>query len=148
MRARKEPLTQESAPAAARRWLARRDYSQQELLARLLRNGLPQADAEALVAELADGWWQSDQRFALMLIRTRARQGKGPRMVAAELAQHGLSRAEFSQACDEAEVDWSEAAAEALRRTQHADPVKLKQLLSRKGFDSDQIRAALADYCR
>lgn len=144
----KEALTVETAAAAARRWLARRDYSQQELLARLQREGLERQDAETLVAELADGWWQSDERFAVSLVRTRARQGKGPRMVAAELAQHGISEADFHQACAEAEIDWDEAVSEALRRTRHTDAAKLRQLLSRKGFDFDQIRAALADYCR
>ncbi len=141
--ARSEPLTAKTAPAAARRWLARRDYSRQELAARLQREGLSTADSEALVAELADGWWQSDERFAVTLVRTRARQGKGPRMVSAEFFQHGLSEADFRQACDEAEVDWHAAALEALRRCSHSDPVKQRQVLVRKGFFSEQIRDAL-----
>lgn len=141
--ARREPLTVETAPAAARRWLARRDYSRQELAARLQREGLSATDTQALVAELADGWWQSDERFAEMLVRTRARQGKGPRMVAAEFFQHDLSQADFRRACDVAEVDWHAAAMEALRRCSHSDPHKLRQVLVRKGFSADQIRDAL-----
>lgn len=142
---RREPLTVETAPAAAQRWLARRDYSQQELRERLQREGLSAADAAALVAEFADTWWQSDERFAETLVRTRARQGKGPRLVAAEFFQHDLSAADFRRACDSAEVDWYAAAHEALRRSRHEDPVKLRQVLVRKGFSADQIRDVLRE---
>ena len=110
---RREPLSTDTAPAAARRWLARRDYSQAELRARLEREGLAATDADRLAAELADGWWQSDERFAVSLVRSRARQGKGPRLVRAEFSGHALDEADFRRACDEAEVDWQAAAAEA-----------------------------------
>lgn len=142
---RREPLTAQTAPAAAHRWLARRDYSRRELRERLQREGLGAEDAEALVAELADGWWQSDERFAEMLVRTRARQGKGPRLVAAEFFQHDLSAADFRRACGAAAVDWHAAGHEALRRTRHDEPEKLRQVLVRKGFSADQIRDVLKE---
>ena len=142
---RREPLSTDTAPAAARRWLARRDYSQAELRARLEREGLAATDADRLAAELADGWWQSDERFAVSLVRSRAREGKGPRLVRAEFSGHALDEADFRRACDEAEVDWQAAAAEALRRCRHSDPQRQRQFLQRKGFESDQIRDALAE---
>lgn len=140
---RKHPLTADTAPAAARRWLARRDYSQHELCQRLQREGLTPLEAERLSAELADGWWQDDARFAATRVRARARQGKGPRVIAAELAGHGFSEADIRAAEAEADVDWREAAAEALRRSSHADPNRQRQVLLRKGFTAEQIRQAL-----
>lgn len=140
---RRNPLTTETAPAAARRWLARRDYSEAELQARLEREGLEAAEARALVAELADGWWQSDSRFAQMLVRQRLRQGKGPRLIAAELSTHQLSDADIRLAFEEAEPDWEAAALEALRRCRSSEPQKRQQFLLRKGFSGEQIRQAM-----
>lgn len=141
----REALDAHTAPAAARRWLARRDYSRHELSSRLQREGLGAQEAEALVAELADGFWQCDVRFAETLVRTRARQGKGPRMVRAEFFQHQLDESDFRRACRAAEVDWHAAAFEALRRTRHTEEAKLRQVLSRKGFFSDQIRDVIKE---
>ena len=76
-------------------------------------------------------------------IRTRARQGKGPRLVRAELAQHGIDGDPLRDALEEAEVDWMDAAREALRRTSKQEPMAQRQHLLRKGFNNDQVRELL-----
>lgn len=139
---RKE-LTPETAPAAIRRWLARRDYSRSELQRRLERQGLGAAQARQLVAEFAQTIWQCDERYAEMRLRSRARAGYGPRYIAAELQGHGIDGGQFEQACREAAVDWLAAGREALRRCRSDDPHKQRQHLQRKGFEAEQIRALL-----
>jgi regulatory protein len=139
---RKE-LTIETAPAAVRRWLSRRDYSRAELQQRLELHGLPGAQARELVEELAQTIWQCDDRYAEMRLRSRARAGYGPRYIAAELQGHGIDAVQFEQACVETDVDWLVAGREALRRCRSSDPHKQRQHLHRKGFEPEHIRALL-----
>lgn len=140
---RPKELTIETAPAAVRRWLSRRDYSRAELQQRLERHGLASAQARELVDELAQTIWQCDERYAQMRVRSRARAGYGPRYIAAELQGHGITGAQFEQACVEADVDWLDAGREALRRCRSSEPHKQRLHLQRKGFEAEQIRALI-----
>ena len=144
---RKRP--EQSATQRALALLVRREHSRRELARKLAARGVDPAEAEAAVDRLADAGWQDDARFAGSLVRSRAASGYGPLHVRAELGMHGLERELIATAMDEFEGDWTEVARDLVRRRfGEAGPRDLAQrrkaaeLLMRRGFDGDRIRAA------
>lgn len=138
------------ATARALRLLARREHSDRELRRKLAERGVADAEVDAALAALKARNWQSDARFAESLVRRRIEAGYGPRVIEAELARHGIGRADAAALL--AEHDWHERAREALRRRQGAgaaDPAARRRLaafLERRGFPSSAIRAALGAF--
>ena len=129
--------------------LVRREHSKRELVRKLRGRGVEPEAADAAVARLAGEGWQDDTRFAESLVRSRAGSGYGPLHIRAELGTHGLDRDAVAAALDAYEGDWRENARDLVRRRfGEAGPQDLAQrrkaadLLARRGFDADTIRAA------
>lgn len=134
--------------------LVRREHSRQELTRKLLARGVSEEEAIAAVERMAQAGWQDDGRFACSLARTRAAAGYGPLWIRSELASHGVSAAAvelaFATLADAGEDDWP-ARARALVRRRHGPVEQLTlavqrkgaDLLIRRGFDGDCVRAAL-----
>jgi regulatory protein len=129
--------------------LVRREHSRKELTRKLAARGIEAAEAEAAVARLAGEGWQDDARFAEFLVRSRAASGYGPRHIRAELGTHGLDGDAVAAAMAGFDGEWTTLARELVRRRfGAAGPVDLAQrrkaaeLLARRGFDGDSIRAA------
>lgn len=129
--------------------LVRREHSRKELVRKLRGRGVEPEDADAAVARMAGEGWQDDARFAEWLVRSRAATGYGPLHVRAELGTHGLDRDAITAAMDSYEGDWRANARDLVsRRFGDAGPQDLPQrrkaadLLARRGFDADTIRAA------
>jgi SOS response regulatory protein OraA/RecX len=98
--------TKVSAKAKALAWLTRREYSEAELLERLLAYGYPDDQATAAIHWLQTNGWQSNQRFAESLARRRS-GNYGIRYIRSELKQHSIEGVAASQALNElqSEVD-------------------------------------------
>ncbi|MBP6797389.1 MAG: recombination regulator RecX [Luteimonas sp.] len=129
--------------------LTRREHSRKELTRKLAARGIDAGEAAAAVGRLAEAGWQDDARFAGSLVRARAGAGYGPRHVRAELGTHGLDRDAVAAALDAFEGDWTDVARDLVRRrfgeSGPGDPAqrrKAADLLARRGFDADAIRAA------
>jgi regulatory protein len=129
--------------------LVRREHSRKELTRKLAARGVEADQAVAAVERLAGEGWQDDTRFAESLVRGRAASGYGPLYIRAELATHGLPGEAVAAALDGFEGDWTANAHELVRRRfGPAGPLDLAQrrkaadLLARRGFDGDSIRAA------
>jgi len=129
--------------------LVRREHSRKELVRKLRGRGVEPEAADAAVARLAGEGWQDDDRFAEFLVRSRAGSGYGPLHIRAELGTHGLDRDAVAAVLDAYEGDWRENARDLVRRRfGEAGPQDLAQrrkaadLLARRGFDADTIRAA------
>jgi len=129
--------------------LVRREHSRKELTRKLAARGVEAGEAAAAVERLAGEGWQDDTRFAESLVRGRAASGYGPLYVRAELATHGLASDAIVAVLDGFEGDWTANARDLVRRRfGPAGPVDLAQrrkaadLLARRGFDGDSIRAA------
>ena len=129
--------------------LARREHSARELKRKLTARGIGEDEAGAAVAHAAGEGWQSDARYAEMLVRTRAGSGYGPVRIEAELEVAGVPSEQIRAALDAAGVDWR-----ALAVAQHAkkfgapprssaERAKHYRFLQGRGFDSGQIAAAL-----
>lgn len=131
--------------------LSRREHSRKELARKLIAKGVERDEADRTVDKLNDAGWQDDVRFAESLARMRANAGYGPIRVRAELGTHGLDTETIRAAIDtvESEIDWHDSARDLVRRRigpmRDADlPARRKaaDLLIRRGFDGDTIRAA------
>jgi len=139
-----------NATRSALALLTRREHSQKELARKLQWRGVEVEAAQAAVETLKQQGWQSDERFAESLARSRASGGYGPLRIRAELSQHGLPSEQIEHAIEACEVDWTRRAAELLARRFGAKPAKDRnelakrgQFLQRRGFDMDSIRVAL-----
>ncbi len=77
--------------ASCIRLLSRREHSQSELLKKLKTKGFDVADTKAVIAQLIDEGWQSDQRFIHAFVHQRIQKGYGPIRIDFELKQRGLN---------------------------------------------------------
>ena len=130
--------------------LVRREHSRKELTRKLTARGVESAEAEAAIDKLAEAGWQDDARFAELLVRSRAGSGHGPLHVRAELRMHGLGGEAIAAAMDGFDGDWTAIARELVRRRFDAKSLatlagqrKAADLLLRRGFAMEQVRAAL-----
>jgi regulatory protein len=146
---RRKPRAQPSPTQRALGLLTRREHSRRELKRKLAARGVEAGEAEAAIDRLASAGWQDDRRFAESLVRSRAGTGYGPLHIRAELGTHGLDGEAIAAALATFEGDWTDVARDLVRRRfGPAGPADLNQrrkaaeLLMRRGFDGERIRAA------
>lgn len=135
--------------ARAIKLLARREHSARELKRKLEARGVGEQQASDAVAELSREGWQSDARYAELLVRSRVSQGYGPLRIEAELKMAGVPAEQIHAALEEAGTDWRTLAAEVhakhfreLPKTS-TERAKHYRYLQGRGFDGGQIQAAL-----
>lgn len=146
-RSRRPPPT---ATQRALGLLVRREHSRKELSRKLAARGVESTEAEAAINKLSEAGWQDDARFAELLVRSRAASGHGPVHVRAELRMHGLDSDAVVAAMDGFDGDWNAIARDLVRRRFEAKAIqtmagqrKAADLLLRRGFAMEQVRAAL-----
>ena len=146
---RRKPRAQPSPTQRALGLLTRREHSRRELKRKLAARGVEAGEAEAAIEKLADAGWQDDRRFAESLVRSRVGAGYGPLHIRAELGTHGLDGEAIAAALATFEGDWADVARDLVRRRFGAagpsDPAqrrKAAEMLMRRGFDGERIRAA------
>lgn len=132
------------------RILARREHSVSQLKRKLGQRGHSDQTSGEVIESLADSGLQSDTRFAETLARSRASQGYGPQRIRAELKEARIPDAEIRAAFEALECDFAQRAIEVRERKfgampaeRGADSHKQYRFLASRGFESDQIRAAL-----
>ncbi|NIL94501.1 MAG: regulatory protein RecX [Woeseiaceae bacterium] len=144
-----------SDPVEARKkamdYLARREYGRGELLDKLIRSGFDSDVANEAVARLIDDGLQDDERFAEAFVRSRINQGKGPQVIRADLRQRGLTRPVIDIAIEAAGEDWYALARDVRLKKfgpdaplEFRDKARQMRFLRSRGFDSDQIQAAVS----
>src|SRR4051812_32006475 len=137
--------------------LALRARSSQELARSLVRKGEERAHVDWAIARLQEQGLIDDAAFARAFTRSRVVGGKqSRRRVERDLARKGVSRSVVGEAIDdvfeEEAVDQraivEEAARKKLRSLAGLDPAvqrrRLYAFLARRGYDLDDIRAAVA----
>lgn len=146
---RRRPRQPQTPVQRALGLLTRREHSRRELIRKLGARGVEPEEARAAVEKLAAAGWQDDARFAESLVRSRASAGYGPRHIRAELGTHGLDGEAIELAMATFEGDWIELARDLVRRRfgeegprDLAQRRKAADLLARRGFDGEAIRAA------
>jgi regulatory protein len=146
----KPPANEPSPYQRALGLLVRREHSRKELERKLADRGVERELAAQALDVLERQQFQSDERFASALARSRAGAGYGPLRIRAELATHGLSRDDIEAALEACERDWAEAARELAARRfggkDLGDPAKRRKamdFLLRRGFSSRDAAAAV-----
>ncbi len=135
--------------------LARREYSVRELTGKLsnvshsLPNSLFLSLIDELLEELQQAGYQSDTRFACMLVRHKANAGNGPLKISRELAMKGIPRALFDQAVEEEQIDFYDIAFNVMERrftpeqvSDYSSYQKVFRFFANRGFTSDHIKYA------
>lgn len=130
--------------------LVRREHSRKELVRKLSDRGIERDQAEEALDTLERQQFQSDDRFASALARSRAAAGYGPVRIRAELGTHGMGRDIVEAALESCERDWNQSACElAIRRfggkdlADRARRRKAVDFLLRRGFSQASALAAV-----
>ena len=145
----KTPRQPASARDSALRALGRREHSAAQLKQKLEWRGFGEEAVDQVVEDLVERGWQSDARYAEVLIRSRVSQGYGRLYIEAELEVAKVPAEEISAAFAAAEVDWVQVAADLHARRfgkipkTIADRQKQYRFMAGRGFTQEQIRAAL-----
>lgn len=143
------PLDAQGARNAALRLLSRREHAAAELQFKLTRRGLSEDAAGEVVNAMADAGWQSDERYAEMLVRNRIAQGCGPLRITQELEMVGVDRAGVAAAFAVADCDWTALCADVHRRRFKQAPQSAQEwqkawrFLASRGFSAEQVRSVL-----
>jgi len=152
------PLPQEdklSNPTEARKkamdYLARREHGRAELSNKLTKFGFDASVADDAVAELVDDNLQSDARFVEAFISSRINQGKGPVKIRADLRERGIAGSDVENGLEVAGHDWYASACEVRLKKfgpdqprEFSEKARQMRFLQSRGFDSDQIQAAVS----
>lgn len=127
--------------------ISQRQMSQKELVGKLKDKGFDAETAESCAAWIAERGLIDEERYAAAVVRHYAAKGYGEGRVRQELARRGLPRELWDEALrnmpeDTARLDRLIAA--RLRDPDDRDDLrKLSAALYRRGFSSEEIRAAL-----
>ena len=133
--------------------LARREHGRAELERKLAAAGFePEVVADAL-QQLVEEGLQSDRRFVESFVQSRINQGKGPLRIHADLGQRGVAAGLVDEVLVEIAEDWCELAREVrLKKFGCSQPAEYKEkarqmrFLQYRGFEPEQIRAAVASF--
>ena len=128
--------------------LARRDFTSQELRAKLDAKGFATAATAAVIADLIGAGLLNDERYAQNYVAYHAGRGQGPVRIAAELRRRGLA-ADLIDGALAGGPEWGALARKVCRAKFGPQPpaswaqrARQARFLQYRGFSSDHIRAA------
>jgi regulatory protein len=146
--------TERSVYQTALDLLARRDHFRLELENKLRRRGLPHDEIEAAIERCTDLGLLDDERVGLRFVEVRAAsRGWGPRRLAGELRQRGVSREDAERLASLPPDLGEEALRTALRKLEVRAPfawwrdgqrrARMVSSLITRGFEAEVAIAAV-----
>lgn len=142
----------QSIRSAILRWLAGRDYSQQEIAQKLSAKGFLAADFQPIIQDMVEKKLIDDRRFAEQFIHWRSNKGHGPLRILAELRLKGIDAEMIADQLKITDNAWLEQAKEAWRKRfkgrqalDKTEKAKQMRFLHYKGFTQEQIAYVLAE---
>jgi regulatory protein len=130
--------------------LARREHSRLELERKLRARGFDDIAIGDTLDSLEGEGSLADERFAESFVRSRAARGQGPVRIRMELVERGIDAAQAAQRLRAAELDWHALARRARSKRfgesppkEYAERARQARFLQYRGFDADQVGAAL-----
>ena len=134
-------------------YLARREHACRELARKLETAGFNADVAADAIQQLTEEGLQSDRRFVESFVQSRISQGKGPVRIYADLGERGIAAGLVDEVLGETGQDWQQLAREIrLKKFGAERPVDFKEkarqmrFLQYRGFESDQIQAAVSAF--
>jgi regulatory protein len=129
------------------RLLARREHSRHELVSKLQQRQITEGvDLGALMDQLVQGNYLSDQRFAEMFVRVRIQRGQGPQKIQYELSQRGVDATLIAEIMQSLEVDWFILAQQQRQKRfglplpdNYKEQARQSRFLAGRGFFSNTI---------
>lgn len=141
---------QQSAWMVAQRYLARREYSKNELFEKLNKREFPADEIEQVLDELIQRGWQSDQRYCESFVRFRVMKGQGPRKIHYELQQKGVNSEIITSVLQLYDAQWLQLCENVLMKKYAAiepssvdEKAKRYRFLNTRGFPADIIRQVM-----
>jgi regulatory protein len=141
-----------SVREAAMDMLSRREHSRYVLQHKLEHKGYDTDEVESALQRLMEENLQSDERFVESFVHSRRERGSGPRKIAAELSQKGVSETLIFHYLDERSPLWIDRAVQVrVRKFGQALPADFKEkarqmrFLQQRGFTAEQIQNAVRD---
>ncbi|MEM9208427.1 MAG: regulatory protein RecX [Pseudomonadota bacterium] len=130
--------------------LARREYGFAELVGRLRGAGFDDDVASSAVTVLSDEGLQDDQRFAESFARSKLGRGSGPLRIRQALLEKGLAESLVERTIADLDTDWISEARQVRAKkfggqlpAEYTAQAKQMRFLQYRGFDHEQIRAAM-----
>lgn len=151
-RGRNEPLeTIGEIQSALVDLLARREYSRRELETKFSPRVASVELLDQALDTLIEKGYQSDRRFAEMMVRQRVMQAYGPMKIRHDLASKGIESELLAEVLQSAEADWTELATQALlkrfgalpKRLEPREKARVARHLAGRGFGFDEVRKAI-----
>lgn len=148
-------LTQEEFAKKARHkltyMLSRREYSQKELLQKLVSDDIPVDIASDVLAQFSEKNLQSDLRFAESVVNSAYNKGKGPLHIQHKLQANDIEYALVSSQISDDNFDWFSLALK-VRCKRFGNDIpndwkvlqKQKRFLAQRGFEPAHIEAAFS----
>lgn len=134
------------------RLLARREHASQELRLKLRQRDYPSDVIKAVIDELIDRGYLSEERFAEVFVREKVEHGWGPVRITAEMRKRGVEDTVFRPYLDTMDVDWLEQAREVKQRRfgpgrpmDQRDWGRQARFLAGRGFSAEQVARVLGD---
>lgn len=91
-------------------YLSRRDHSEAELKAKLLKKGFDESLVDQAIMAMLDANYLNEERYARMIIRAGFERGHGPQKIQFKMKQQGLSPELIHATFEEFEGDWFDKA--------------------------------------
>jgi len=130
--------------------LALREHSRFELMRKLHQREFSDDLISQILDQLEQEMLLSDARFAESYARMRIRKGFGPRRIAQELQERGISKQLINTVLNESDTIWAQRAAKVLVKRFGYDlsgalseQLKRKRFLEYRGFNHEQIELGL-----
>jgi len=127
-------------------WLARRDYSQQEILNKLLAKKFSPEAFEPIVEQMLLEGLIKDSRFAESYLHSRRSRGIGPLRIKAELQTKGIRGEIIAEVLEIADNEWLEQARHVWQKRfrgkkakDYAELAKQLRFLQQRGYTKEQI---------
>lgn len=139
---------------AALRYLSRREYSRWELEQKLRLKCRDQSVLDAVQQRVQSQGYQSDERYAMMILRSLYTRGSGPDKARQKLQQSRIASTLIQRCMSEFEGDWFALAAQirakrfgevAAGSGDFQERAKQMRFLAGRGFNRDQIEFALEE---
>lgn len=141
-----------SVREAAMDILSRREHSTFELRQKLQRKSHDETEIDTALQQLAEDNLLSDERFVESFVHSRRERGSGPRKIAVELAQKGVSDTLISRYLDERSPLWIDRASDVRARkfgdalpADYKEKARQMRFLQQRGFTTEQIQSVVRD---